>query len=133
MTGPRQEAPWSRDVKRIVRIAAEQGEAPAPGRPRASGSRARTREIGFAEACRRIYWALDSRGQLWEAEELRAAEDGQMAAAMTMGLIRQEVDNLKAYAHGMWSLHYNGDDRPPLDPRSIVSIDWNLSTAPREP
>lgn len=133
----RAEASWSPDVKRIVRIAArqhEQGDGTAPasqGRP--SGSRARTWERGFAEAMRRMYWALDSRGQLWEAEELRAAEDGAMGAATMFGFLRQEAGELAAYAHGMWALHYNGDDRPPLHPRSIVSIDWDLSAAPREP
>lgn len=96
------------------------------------GSRARSREIGFADAMLDMYEALGARERYWADAELEAAEDGLMGAAVGFGFLRRELGELRAYADGMWALHRNGEDRPPLHPRSAMSLGWDPGRAPRE-
>jgi hypothetical protein len=92
-----------------------------PDLPDQPGSRARSREIGYADAMLRMYWELADRARLWAAEEIRAAEDGLMGPAIMFGFLREEAKRLSDYAEGMWRLH--ADDRPPTDPQSMAAVD----------
>lgn len=100
------------------------GRAPAPG------SRARTRELGYAAACMDLSWMLRDVARSWHAGEFYAAERGQLDDARLIGAAVTAMEERSQLAGAMWELY--ADDRPPADPKSIIGWAWKRTPPPHE-
>jgi hypothetical protein len=96
----------------------------------ASGSRARSREIGYAEAMRDMALTLEGHARMQRRAELYAAERGNWHAAEIFALTAERTDEYVSVAWAIWDLH--GDGKPLLDPGSTISRNWESSRPPHE-
>jgi hypothetical protein len=70
-----------------------------------AGSRARSRELGYAAAMLEMSQVLRGAAETWQAVELAAAADGNLQAAEMFGKIGAWLDEYGSYAFGAWQLH----------------------------
>ena len=74
-----------------------------------AGSRARSREIGYAQAMLEMSAILRDAGESWRKEELAAADDGEIAIAAMYGRIGSWLDSYSSHALRTWEIHVHRD------------------------
>lgn len=89
-----------------------------PGGP---GSRARSREIGYAEGMREMYVLLRQGEESWRQAELDEAEAGRLEVAAVMGKVGAWLGTYADYASSAWEVHA---DTAGTFARDVEHRDW---------
>jgi hypothetical protein len=100
-----------------------------------AGSRARSRELGYADAMRDMSFILRAGMKSWQRAEMEEAEAGQLRVAAAMGSVAAWLERYADFAGQVWDVHVHpqGTFAREVEHLAFLEREYGYPPARREP